>query len=297
MGRRRGAGAVQLAGQGVVQDLVDQRTLAGAADAGDGDERAEREGDVDVLEVVLPGALDDRASEPRRRRRSPAIAFGVACSASRVRGMRRLVGTGIAFLPDRYCPVSDAFARMHLLRRALGGDLAAAVAGAGAEVEQVVGGGDHLAVVLDQDQRVAQVAQVLQRLQQPAVVARVQADGRLVEHVEHAGQAAADLAGQADALRLAAGQRRRRPAQRQVIQADIDQELQPVARSRAAVRRPPAAAPCVSLQVLEQRQRLAERQVAQLAERQGGRSRRSEAAGRGIVAQPGAAAGRSRAPR
>ena len=41
------------------------------------------------------------------------------------------------------------------------GDLAAELAGAGAEVEQVVGRRDHLAVVLDQDQRVAQVAEVL----------------------------------------------------------------------------------------------------------------------------------------
>ena len=35
---------------------------------------------------------------------------------------------------------------------------------------------------------------LLQGLQQPRVVARVQADGRLVEDVEHAGQPAADLA-------------------------------------------------------------------------------------------------------
>ena len=55
-----GAGAVQLAGEGVVQHLVDERALARAADAGDGDERAEREGDVDVLEVVLAGAADDQ---------------------------------------------------------------------------------------------------------------------------------------------------------------------------------------------------------------------------------------------
>ena len=50
-----------------------------------------------------------------------------------------------------------------------------------------------------------------QRAEQPAVVARVQADRRLVEHVEHAAQAAADLAGQANPLRLAAGERRRGP--------------------------------------------------------------------------------------
>ena len=69
----------------------------------------------------------------------------------------------------------------------------------------------------------------MQRFEQPAVVARVQADGRLVEDVEDAGQAAADLAGEADALRFAAGQGRRRPAEGQVIEADVDEELQAIA--------------------------------------------------------------------
>ena len=146
-----------------------------------------------------------------------------------VAAMRRFVGTGIASLPDRYLPGERVLRLQHLLRRARGGDLAAAVAGAGAEVEQVVGGRDHLAVVLDEDQRVAEVAEALQCLQQPGVVARVQADGRLVEDVEHAGQAAADLGRQADALGLAAGERRPGPAEREVVEADIDEELQPVA--------------------------------------------------------------------
>ena len=64
----------------------------------------------------------------------------------------------------------------------------------------VVGGADRLLVVLDHDHRVAQVAQALQRVEQPRVVALVQADGRLVQHVEHAHQARADLGGQPDAL-------------------------------------------------------------------------------------------------
>ena len=38
------------------------------------------------------------------------------------------------------------------------------------------------------------------------IVALVQADARLVQHVQHAGQRAADLGGQADALALAARQ-------------------------------------------------------------------------------------------
>jgi hypothetical protein len=56
-------------------------------------------------------------------------------------------------------------------------------------------------VVLDHDHRVADVAQLLERFDQARVVALVQADRRLVEHVHHAGEARADLAREADALR------------------------------------------------------------------------------------------------
>ena len=65
--------------------------------------------------------------------------------------------------------------------------------------------------------------------EQPLVVALVQADRGLVEHVEHAGQPRADLARQADALALAARQRAGGAGERQVVEADIDQEAQPVA--------------------------------------------------------------------
>ena len=57
--------------------------------------------------------------------------------------------------------------------------------------------------------------------EQPIVVARMQADARFIENVEHADQAAADLAGQADALRFAAGERRGGAVEREVMQADI----------------------------------------------------------------------------
>jgi hypothetical protein len=61
--------------------------------------------------------------------------------------------------------------------------------------------------VLDDDHRVADVAQAFQRFEQAGIVALVQADRGLVEHVEHAGEAGADLRGEADALALAARQR------------------------------------------------------------------------------------------
>ena len=65
-----------------------------------------------------------------------------------------------------------------------------------------------------------------QRLEQARVVARVQADRGLVEHVEHAHERRADLRGEADALPLAARQRLRRAIERQVVEADVDEEAE-----------------------------------------------------------------------
>ncbi|MNS71702.1 hypothetical protein D3C72_1050800 [compost metagenome] len=66
-------------------------------------------------------------------------------------------------------------------------------AGAGAHVDHVVGGVDHVLVVLDHDHAVADVAQVFERADEAVVVALVQADAGLVEHVHHAREARADL--------------------------------------------------------------------------------------------------------
>ena len=62
-----------------------------------------------------------------------------------------------------------------------------------------------------------------------AGVAAVQPDGGLVEHVAGAHQARAEAGGELDALRLAAGERGREAVERQVLQADVVQELQPLA--------------------------------------------------------------------
>src|ERR671921_787157 len=109
-------------------------------------------------------------------------------------GWRRTCGTAISLRPERYCPV---------------------------------GGLDRVLVVLDDDERVAHVAQPHEGLDQPGVVALVQPDGGLVEHVEDADQPGADLGGQPDPLRLPAGQRAGRPVEGEVVEADVEQELQP----------------------------------------------------------------------
>ena len=57
----------------------------------------------------------------------------------------------------------------------------------------------------------------------------MQADCWLVEHIEHAGQSAANLAGQPNALALTARERGGAAGQAQIVEADIDEEGQPVA--------------------------------------------------------------------
>ena len=126
-------------------------------------------------------------------------------------------------------PVHERGAAIRSSTRAFGDDVAAMDAGAGADVEHMIGGADGVLVVLDHDHGVAEVAQALERFEQARIVALVQADRGLVEHVEHAGEAGADLRGEADALALAAGQRAGGAAEREIIEPDIDQEFQPLA--------------------------------------------------------------------
>ena len=75
-------------------------------------------------------------------------------------------------------------------------------AGTGAHVEDMVGATDGVLVMLDDDHGIAQIAQPPQGRQQPIIVA-------LMQHIEHAGQAGADLRRQSDALAFAARQRAR----------------------------------------------------------------------------------------
>ena len=58
-----------------------------------------------------------------------------------------------------------------LVGRAVGDDLAAVLAGAGADVDEVVGGAHHRLVVLDDEHGVAEVAQARERADQALVVA------------------------------------------------------------------------------------------------------------------------------
>ena len=101
--------------------------------------------------------------------------------------------------------------------------------GARADIDNVVGGANSVFIVLNDDHGVAEISQVDQGAKQAFVIALVQADRGLIQYVHHADQARADLAGEADTLRFAAGEGFRRTGERQVVQTDVDEELQAIA--------------------------------------------------------------------
>ena len=80
--------------------------------------------------------------------------------------------------------------------------------------------------MLDDEDRVAEVAQTLERADELRVVALVQANRRLVEDVEHADERRPDLRRETDPLGLAAGQGRGRTIHREVADADVLEEAQ-----------------------------------------------------------------------
>ena len=130
------------------------------------------------------------------------------------------------FSPRRYSAVRLSVTAQEVISGRRTDHFAAMFTGARSHVDDPVGGADGVFVVLDDKDGVAQVAHALQRLDEAGVVALVQADARFIQDVEDAHELAADLGGQADALRFTAGEGRCRAIERQIVQAYVDHELQ-----------------------------------------------------------------------
>jgi hypothetical protein len=191
-----------------IEHLMHQRGLARAGDAGDGHQHSQRNFHIEAVEVVGRGAAQDQAFPARR---TAARGHGDGELAGEIAAGE---GVGIGLDLGQY---------------ALGQQLAALFARAGAKVEQVVGGAENVGVVLDDDDGVAQVAQLFQNANQAHGVAGVQADGRLVEDVERAHQLRTKRGGQLNALRLAAGERGGKAVESEVFQADRVEKVEPLA--------------------------------------------------------------------
>ncbi|CAK9134584.1 unnamed protein product, partial [Ilex paraguariensis] len=125
-----------------------------------------------------------------------------------------------------------------ILGRAGRDDAAAVLSAFGAEVDDPVGLGDHVQVMLDDDHAVARIDQAVQHADELVHIGHVQAHRGFVQHIErvrrlvaapghvvaHLGQLGDEL----DALGFAARQRGRGLAQREIAQAHVLEQLQRV---------------------------------------------------------------------
>ena len=187
------------------QDLVDQGRLSGTGHARDTDELPERELDADVLQVVLLGTHNrDDVAVPR----------------TTSTGYRDGAFPGQVLASDGFLVLEQ------LLIGAAVHDGSAVLAGARADVDDVIGDLHRVLVVLDDEHRVAEIAHPHERLDEALVVALMQADRGLVEHVQHANQTRTNLRREPDALGFAAGEGRGVARHRQIIKADIEEETQ-----------------------------------------------------------------------
>ena len=198
-----------------VQHVLHQRRLARAGDAGDAHQPLQRDAHVDVLQVVLAGALELQPAVGTRLRHHAAGTRRRPCAGGgRARRRHALAAAQVLAREGRLVSANR-------LRAAEEHDLAAALAGAGAEIQDAIGLEHDLRVVLDHDQRVARIAQPLHHPDHPLHVARMQADGGLIEHEQRVDERGAERGGEVDALHFAARERARLAIEREVAQADV----------------------------------------------------------------------------
>src|SRR3954447_15325687 len=112
------------------------------------------------------------------------------------------------------------------MHRAGAHDFATSNARLWAEVEYVVSSPDRVFVMLHDNERVSLARQLSECAEQYLVIAWMQANGRLVQHVADTLQVGAQLGCKADALGFATRQGGRGAVQLEIAQANPFQELQ-----------------------------------------------------------------------
>ena len=146
-----------------------------------------------------------------------------ACGHRARRGRLELIAAGEIVGGERGAALGQARAC------AVVHDLAAALAAFRAKIDDVVRSTDDAGFVLDDNQCVSEIAKIFQQPNQPLGVARVQADAGFVEDVQHVHQFRPETGSEVHALGFAAGQRARRPVEREVAKADAHHGVEPAA--------------------------------------------------------------------
>src|SRR3972149_4925755 len=145
------------------------------------------------------------------------------------------------------------------LRRPLGDDFSALIAGSRSHVDNVIGGQNRFRVMFDDDHAIALIAQLFEQREQPRVVDLMQSDARFVENIEHSRQTRADLGGEPDSLCFAARKTERRTIEAQVTEPNLEQKTKAVGDLPQSSLADPLA-PLVQIERREIRERLIDRQ-------------------------------------
>ena len=178
-------------------------THALTRDASDDDKDPERDVDVHGLQVVRRRPADWQRAGGRARRLLEGDPVVEVAAGEGAAGPQPLDGAR----EDHLAP---------------GG------AGAGDEVDDVVGDGDRLRLMLHDEHRVALVPQPQQQVVHALHVMGMQTGGGLVKDVGDVGERGAEVTDHLGALGLTTRQRARRPVQREVAQADLVERVEQV---------------------------------------------------------------------
>ena len=171
--------------QGWQQNVTHQRALAAARNTRDGNETPKWDSHIDLFQIVLARALHDQRVGANR----------AALLGHFDRPLAREIRPG-----HRRRHLFDAFYDSAVHHGT------AMFASTRPDIHDPIAGPNGVFVVLDDEHGVAQVAQSVQRVNQSMIVALVQTDGRLVQHVQRTHEPRANLAGQTNALGLTTGQ-------------------------------------------------------------------------------------------
>ena len=243
MRTRQRARIDQLLPERLVENVADERALAGTGRARNRHEGAERKRDVHGLEIVLARSVNGQRLAvpwpPLPRRRNDPL-------ARQVQPGRRRLGLG------------------NVVYRSLLANFSTVVTRGWPHFHDVVGGTNRVLVVLDDDDGVADVAEPFNRRDHLDVVFWMKTDAGFVEDVEHAHQPRPDLRGQPDPLRLAARQRAGAAIEPQIVEPDTQEQFEP--SSNFIQELPPASAAASRFDCAEEFVKLVEMQLAEIVD-------------------------------
>ena len=124
-----------------------------------------------------------------------------------------------------------------LVYRTSGDHIAAACSGNGTHLDQIVGIRQYARIVVDNNHGVTVIHQISHHAYQAIDIGRMQADRRLVQHIEHTRRSVAHHASKLDALALTRGERGAGAVERKIIEAQIDQATGRTQKRIADIRR------------------------------------------------------------